>query len=49
MSLTPGLRLGVYEIFYVAPGGVVMTASVNGQGKAFEVGGVQRLFEAPLR
>lgn len=40
----PRWRRDAKEIFYLAPDGSLMAAGVNGQGSAFEVGAVQRLF-----
>jgi eukaryotic-like serine/threonine-protein kinase len=36
------------ELFYLA-GNTVMAAEVNGEGPAFQVGAVRRLFEVPRR
>jgi hypothetical protein len=36
------------ELFYLAPGGALMAAAVNGQGPAFQVGTVRPVFERPL-
>jgi hypothetical protein len=33
------------ELFYLAPGGTLMAAAVNGQGPAFQVGTVRPVFE----
>jgi serine/threonine protein kinase len=45
----PRWRRDGKELFFLAGANTVMSATVNGAGSAFEVGAVQRLFEAPLR
>jgi Tol biopolymer transport system component len=45
----PRWRRDGKELFFLAGGNTVMSAAVNGSGSAFEVGSVQRVFEAPLR
>ena len=45
----PRWRRDGKELYYLTGGNAVMAAAVNGQGAAFEVGPVQRLFEARLR
>ena len=45
----PRWRRDGKELYYLTGGNTVMAAAVNGQGAAFDVGPVQRLFEARLR
>ena len=45
----PRWRRDGKEIFYLAPDGTLMAASVNGRGSAFEVGAVRPLFRSRAR
>jgi serine/threonine protein kinase len=48
-GVEPTWRHDGREIFYLAPDGKLMAATVNGRGSTFEIGSAQSLFETSLR